>query len=129
MGKRRSTTPTQRCLALLRREGFAEAVVERRLPRCGVTVDAFGLFDLLAVRADVRGVGGVQATGGTNHAGRVRKLLGNATLSTWLAAGNRAEVWSWTKRRRRWTCRRQRLDAADHDATTTGNGVSGDERK
>jgi len=124
MGKRRSPTPTQRSLALLRREGFVAAVVERRLPRCFVIVDAFGLFDLLAVRIDVRG--GVQATGGTNHAGRVRKLLGNATLSTWLAAGNRAEVWSWTKRRRRWTCRRQRLDAADLGGAGAAARTGGD---
>jgi hypothetical protein len=113
MSKRGSATPTQHSLALLRRVGFVAAVVERRLPRCGVTVDAFGLFDLLAVRADCRGVVGVQATSGTNHASRVRKRLGNAALPTWLAAGNRAEVWSWTKRRGRWACRRQRLDAAN----------------
>jgi hypothetical protein len=126
MGKRRSTTPTQRSLAQLRREGFVTAVVERRLPRCAVTVDAFGLFDLLAVRADVRGVVGVQATSGTNHASRVRKLLGTPTLSTWLAAGNRAEVWSWTKRRRRWTCRRQRLDAADLGGAGAAARTGGD---
>jgi hypothetical protein len=113
MNKRKSATPTQRSVALLRRESFVAAVVERRLPRCCVTVDAFGLFDVLAVRADVRGVVGVQATSGTNHASRVRKLLGSATLLTWLAAGNRAEVWSWTKRRGRWACRQQRLDLAN----------------
>src|SRR5262245_7225976 len=123
MGKRRSPTPTQRSLVLLRREGFVAAVVERRLPRCGVTVDAFGLFDLLAIRGDVPGFLGVHTTSGANHAGRVRKLLGNATLSTWLAAGNRAAVWSRTKRRRRWTCRRQRLDAADRGGVASPYGV------
>jgi len=119
MSNRRSTTPTKRSLDLLRREGFTAAVVERRLPRCLITVDAFGLFDLIAVRADVPGVAGIQTTTGTNHTSRVRKLLGNPTLRTWLAAGNTAEVWSWAKRRERWTCRRQRLAAADFDGTAT----------
>jgi hypothetical protein len=82
MNKARSATLAQRSVALLRRESFVAAVVERRLPRCCATGDAFGLFDVLAVRADVRGVVGVQATSGTNHASRVRKLLGSATLLT-----------------------------------------------
>src|SRR5262249_50858599 len=113
-----------RCLALLRREGFSAAVVERRLPRCFVTLDAFGLFYLLAVRIDVRG--GVQATSGTNHASRFRKLVRGPVLRTWLAAGNRAEVWSWTKRRRGWTCRRQRLDAADLGGAGAAARTGGD---
>ena len=33
MNKQRSTTPTQRSLALLRQEGYAAAIVERRLCR------------------------------------------------------------------------------------------------
>jgi hypothetical protein len=38
-------------------------------------------------------------------------------VARWLADGNRAEVWSWTKRRGRWACRRQRLDLANVAAT------------
>jgi hypothetical protein len=34
-----------------------------------------------------------------------------------LGTGNRAEVWSRTKRRGRWACRRQRLDVANVAAT------------
>jgi hypothetical protein len=43
----------------------------------------------------------------------VRKLLGNPTLATWLAAGNKAEVISWRKVKGRWCCRRQALTSAD----------------
>jgi hypothetical protein len=98
----------------LRREGYEAGVVERHLPNVLVTVDLFGAFNVVAIKADVAGVLGIQTTSGSNHASRARKLLGNATLRTWLAAGNRAEVWSWAKDRRgRWTCRRAAIVLAD----------------
>lgn len=108
-------TPTARSLVLLRREGWTAGIVERRLPRCFTSVDLFNAFDLVAVRADVPGVLAVQATGGTggNHAARVKKLVGNPAVRTWLLAGNRAEVWSWRKAKGRWQCRRQVVGLAD----------------
>ena len=48
-----------------------------------------------------------------NHASRRGKLARNPVLAVWLAAGNRAEVWSWSKRRGRWVCRRESLTPAD----------------
>ena len=70
--------------------------------------DLFRMFDVLAVKAEPgTGVLGIQTTSATNHAARVRKLMANATLRTWLAAGNRAEIWSWRKDYNgRWQCRR-----------------------
>jgi hypothetical protein len=107
-------TPTARTLEQLRRERYAADVCERFIPRVNQRADLFRLFDVLAVRADLPGVLGVQTTSGTNHASRVRKLLGNATLRTWLAAGNRAEVWSWRKDHRgRWACRRAAIRPDD----------------
>ena len=126
MNKRRSKTPTQRSLALLQNEGFPAAVVEWRLPRCMMTEDAFGLFDLMAVRADFPGVLGIPTTSGMNHASRVKKLLSNARLQIWLAAGNTAEVWPWAKRQGRWTCRQQRLVAADLDGADADEMTGGD---
>jgi hypothetical protein len=107
------SSPAQRTLQLLRAEGFDAAVVERRLPRCFIAVDLFNAFDIVAVRRDLPGVLGAQCTSASNHAHRVRKLLGNPTLRTWLAAGNRAEVISWRKAGGRWRCRRQLLAFAD----------------
>jgi hypothetical protein len=93
---------------LLRGEGFAVAVVERRLPHCHITVDAFGLFDVIAVRAGLTGVLGVQCTSAANHAARVRKLLANPVMPVWLHAGNGAEVISWRQDRDgNWVARRQ----------------------
>jgi hypothetical protein len=102
-------SPTARTLNLLRAETFKVAVVERRLPHCHITVDAFGLFDLIAVRADLPGVLGVQCTSGSNHAARVRKLLANAVLPVWFAAGNGVQVISWLKVKGKWLPRREVL--------------------
>jgi hypothetical protein len=98
---------------LLRGEGFAVAVVERRLPHCHITVDAFGLFDVIAVRADLSGVLGVQCTSGSNHAARVRKLLANAVLPVWFAAGNGVQVISWRQLKGKWLPRREVLTGAE----------------
>jgi hypothetical protein len=104
----KTTSPTGRTFNLLKAEGFEVAVVERRLPHCHITVDAFGLFDLLALRADSPGCLGVQCTSAANHAARVRKVLENPVLPAWLRAGNRAEVISWRQDREgNWVARRQ----------------------
>jgi hypothetical protein len=119
------SSPTARSLELLRREGWTAGVVERRLPRCFITVDLFNAFDIVAIRPDVPGVFAVQATGdnGGNHAARVRKLIAEAAVRTWLAAGNRAEVWSWRKAGNRWQCRRQAVTLADLPTITQANPV------
>jgi hypothetical protein len=91
-------------------------------PACGVggatiggkEVALFGAFDVVAIKADIGGVLRIQTTSGSNHASHARKMLANPTLRTWLAAGNRAEVWSWAKDRRgRWTCHRTAIVLAD----------------
>jgi hypothetical protein len=103
------TTPSGRTAAMLRAEGYTVAFCERRLPGCFTSVDLYGCFDLVAVRADLTGVSGYQATSASNHAARVRKLLASAELAVWLAAGNRAFVVSWAKRQGRWAARSQEL--------------------
>lgn len=108
-----ASSPTARTLGLLRREGYAAGVVERRLPGCFRSVDLFNAFDLVAVRPDAPGVLGVQCTSAGNHAARVRKLRDVPEVRLWLLAGNRAEVWSWGKRKGRWCCRRQALTLED----------------
>jgi hypothetical protein len=61
MGK---ASPTGRTLTLLRAEGYTADVCERRLPRCLITRDLFGLFDVVAIRQGDAGVLGIQTTSG-----------------------------------------------------------------
>jgi hypothetical protein len=106
------SSPTQRTLRALRRQGYLAAVCERWSPFARVRCDLFGFADVLAVRAGAP-VLAVQATSASNHAARVRKAQALPALRTWLAAGCAFEVWSWAKRRGRWAVRRQALTPAD----------------
>jgi hypothetical protein len=106
-------TPTARTLNILRRDGYTAGVVERWLPRCNIRVDLFGCIDLLAIRPG-EPVLAIQATSGSNHAARVAKSKAEPRLQTWLAAGGRFEIWSWSKRgergkRKTWALRREEI--------------------
>src|ERR1700741_3553352 len=92
-------SPTQLSLRQLRREGYEADVCERWLPHTDPPLrhDLFHAFDVVAVKACEIGVLGVQTTSASCHSTRVRKLAGIPALQTWLSAGNRAEVWSWSK--------------------------------
>jgi hypothetical protein len=106
------SSPAQRTLQLLRREGYLAAVAEKWNPHSRTRADLFGFADVLAVRAGAP-VLAVQATSASNHAARVRKARGLPALRAWLAAGCAFEVWSWRKSGRRWCCRQQALTPAD----------------
>jgi hypothetical protein len=106
-------TPTARSLNLLRRSGYAAAVVERWLPRVERRKDLFGCIDLVAVHRGVPGVLGVQATTAGNLSARVKKAQGVAELRTWLAAGNGFQCWGWERRNGSWHVRRVELRAED----------------
>jgi hypothetical protein len=92
-------TPTARSLALLKRSHYIAGVVERWLPRVERRKDLFGCIDLVAVHRCEPGVLGVQATSMSNVSARVRKAQERPELRTWLAAGNRFEVWGWSGQR------------------------------
>jgi hypothetical protein len=111
-------TPTARTLARLRADGWTAAVVERRLPRCFISVDLFGCIDIVGIKADVQGVLGIQTTSGSNAAARFKKAVAVPELRTWLQAGNAFEVWSWRKggprgARKVWTLTTRPVTLAD----------------
>jgi hypothetical protein len=108
-------SPTKRSLELLRREGYCAAVVEKWNPHARVRQDLFNCIDVVAVRADLAGVLGVQCTSTPNQAARLTKALVTPELRTWLAAQNEFQVWGWHKSRksRRWQVTRRALTAAD----------------
>ena len=108
----RSTT--SRTLALLRKEGWVCQLVEVWNPYSRKRQDLFGWFDVLAFRRPGDGILGIQSTTGANAGARLRKAELLPGLAGWLAAGGRAELWSWAKRgprgkRKVWTVIRRPL--------------------
>ncbi len=113
-------TPTERTLAYLRDQGYSAEVVENwvTLPgKPGFRKDLGGCIDILAVKANLPGVLGVQTTSGSNVSARLKKARSKPWLKTWLQAGNRFHVHGWAKRgkrgeRKRWTVRVEQVEAA-----------------
>ena len=102
------TSPTARSLDLLRKEGYLCQVVERFNQFSMKRIDLFSVIDIVAIRADVNGVCGIQATSTGNIPSRVKKSLAEPALLVWLKAGNHFSCWGWAKRgkkdeRKTWT--------------------------
>ena len=105
-------SPTARSLKRIRMDGWTAAVTERWNPYAGIRQDLFGFIDVLAIREGAVGCLAIQATTGDNATKRMAKAAGVEHLKTWLAAGNRFEVWAWRKMKVkrggkavRWSCR------------------------
>lgn len=122
--RRKGASPTARSLAELRKRGWPAGVVEKfvRFPPPGHHVDLFGVIDVVAIVTALDGkcagvpMGvatlGIQACAGGNgdHARRRTKILAEPRAQQWVEAGNRLELWSWSKRggaatRKLWTLR------------------------
>jgi hypothetical protein len=99
-------TPTAWTLALLRREGFIAAVVERWIPGANKRADVWGFGDVLAANPAARVVLIVQATTADHVAARLTKARGRPELAAWLKAGGAFEVHGWCRRGGRWHVRR-----------------------
>ena len=95
------TSPTQRTMALLRRDGVTCAVVEKWLQYVGphgVRQDLFGFIDVIAL-VPGRGIVGIQCCARSGHAEHRRKIVEERTeeAQTWLECGGEIEIWSWAK--------------------------------
>lgn len=110
-------TPTARTLKRARELGFTAGVVERFNSFTKTRHDLFGCIDIIAIHPQV-GIVGIQACAGASHAARADKMKAEPRLSEWLAAGGKAEVWSWRKsdKSRRWELRRESIAANDTPA-------------
>jgi hypothetical protein len=102
-------SPTTRSLALLRKEGWRAAVVERWNAHARVRQDLFGFIDILAMDMDGNLLA-IQATSASNQAARLKKIQSSpvrAVAKDWLQR-NSLEVWGWSKRgnRKLWTVTR-----------------------
>lgn len=112
----KKTTPSERSMRLLRSEGYLVAKAERWNPfggprkmmrspcgcmvekAIGITQDLYGWIDVLAIRANQRGVLAVQSTSSSNLAARIAKAMALPAFLTWLQAGNAAEFHGFIKR-------------------------------
>lgn len=105
-------TPTARSLEQCRKNGWLADVVERRIPHSFITKDLFGFLDIVALAHC--GTIGIQATSGSNHAARVRKIITERREAArrWLECGNVIFVWSWSKRRNRFLLRSEQVTLA-----------------
>ena len=108
-------TPTARTLAAGRKQGWTVDVVERWIGggRIKVRKDLFGFIDIVALQPDLPGLLGIQATSRSNVSSRVKKIREEPRSETWLAAGNRIEVWGWGKKTGRWGVRIVTITAED----------------
>lgn len=97
-------SPTQRSLALLRKEGWTCEIVERWNPHARIRKDLFGFADLIAIKPGEPPTL-VQVTS-TGWASRVRKVANEPLASLALESGFAIEVHGWRKlktNRGRWT--------------------------
>ena len=94
MTRPQKVTLTARMNALLRFEVFMAGIVDQRLPLFLITVVLIGVFDFVAVRANLSGVIAGQRISTRYNAARVAKLRTNPTLAIWIAAGNRDDLCS-----------------------------------
>ena len=100
-------SPTERSLALLRKEGYLVGIVEKWNPHARIRQDLYGFIDLLAVRPGE--TLGVQATSGDHVQERIRKIAEHENYPRILEAGWVIEVWGWRKLKAGWACRREKL--------------------
>lgn len=78
---------------LLQADGWTAQIVQYRLHRGRHTFrDLFGCIDVIAIKAK-HPVAGIQVTDTGNFAARVRKVLDEPRILTWLLAGASMEVW------------------------------------
>lgn len=108
-------SPTQRTLALLRKNGYTAAVVERWNAYVKIRQDLFGFADLVAIHPDVSGTLYVQTTSGDNHSARVSKIVKCEAAKSCVMARNRVQVISWSKKKNRWTPRIQEILLGDFE--------------
>jgi hypothetical protein len=100
-------SPTQLTLKQLRLNEYKAFVVEHWNQFTKTRHDLLGVIDVLALKPEE--TLGVQATTVPNQAARIKKILGHENTRTWLAAGNRLEVWGWKKKDRIWQCTKTQI--------------------
>jgi len=107
-------SPTTRTLALLKKEGYLSAIAEKYNSFIKRRFDLYGFIDVVGIKATEKGVLGIQATSGSNISARIKKSVAIPALKVWLQAGNRFEVWGFSKKgkkgkRKLWTVDKRKI--------------------
>jgi len=92
------SSPTQRTLAYLRKQGYTAVVTERWNQFAKVRQDLFGIVDVLAVKPGE--TLGVQCTSYENVSARVNKIADHESTPRLREAGWTLHVHGWTKGKR-----------------------------
>lgn len=113
------TSPTQRSLVMLRRQGYVVAITERWNPHANVRQDLFGFIDLVALSGT--SILAIQTTSGPNLAARRDKILSTPAAEAWLESGGRIVIHGWRKITRgvprpTWDCREEEVTLADFES-------------
>jgi hypothetical protein len=103
----KKTSPTQRTLALLRKQGYTCAITEHWNTFAKLRNDLFGFVDVLAIAPQMIAV---QTTSGDNVSHRLEKIRSIPAAREWLEDGHRIIIHGWAKRggrgqRKLWGCR------------------------
>lgn len=106
------TSPTQRSLALARKQGYTCQVVERWNSFAKVRQDLFGFIDIVCVHPmeDIKGVVGIQTTTRANMLARIQKIQAEQKAVHWLNAGGKITVHGWSKKGKRGEVKRWVVD-------------------
>lgn len=89
------SSPTQRTLAYLRKNGYMVAITEKWNPFAKIRQDLFGIVDVLAVREGETLA--VQCTSADNVSSRVNKIAESESVPMLRKAGWKIVVHGWRK--------------------------------
>lgn len=90
-------SPTQLSLALLRRQGWTVAIVERWNAHAHIRQDLFGFADLLAMQPGF-GFIAIQCCAASSNSKRVDKIKAEPRARTFIESQGKVYVHSWAKR-------------------------------
>lgn len=99
-----------RTIGILEKQGYTAEDVEKFNFFTKRRNDFLGIFDVLAIHPEAKGILGVQVTaGGGDVQKHIRKMQASPNLLKWINAGNEAIIHSWALRgprgkRKVWTC-------------------------
>jgi hypothetical protein len=107
---------TTRTLALVRKQGFLAAVVEKWNHHRKIRQDLFGFADVIAVDPDQGQFLLFQTTSYSGFSSRRKKILSSGDAKTWLQAGGRIFVHGWQQKNgkgTRWSVREEEVTLGD----------------